>query len=184
MSRELHWQPATVGQRHDLGVASATRAAHGLLAALLRGIGGTLMHHHMRAIDESDPAFGAARQPAQQSLPNTLPSQALIPAIDRAPGTKVIRQVTPRSCISQPVEQSIKHHVQSCWRSAAKLQGTIFLSRSLSGPHHAKRCVFIDFTLLHQPCRFANRQVFKHDAADKIQGLNFTVGCDGGGLGC
>ena len=102
------------------------------------------MHHHMGAIDQSDPAFGADRQTAQQPLPDALPSQSLIPAIDRAPGSEAIRKVTPRSCISQPVEQSIKHHVQSCWRSAAQLQGTIFLSRSLSGPHHAKRCVFID----------------------------------------
>ena len=112
-----------------------------------RGIGGALVHHHMRAIGQSDPAFGAARQSAQQSLPDTLPSQALIPAIDRAPGTEAIRQVTPRSRISQPEEQRIEHHVQSCWRSASQLQGILFLSRFLSGPHHVKRCVFIDFTL-------------------------------------
>jgi hypothetical protein len=100
----------------------------------------------MRAIDQSDPAFGTSRQSTQQPLPDALPSQPLVPAIDGAPGAEAIRQVTPRSCISQPEEQCIEHHVQSCWRSAAQLQGTIFLSRSLSGPHHANRCFFIDST--------------------------------------
>jgi hypothetical protein len=145
--QQLHWQAVTVGQRHDLGIASATRAAHCLLLGSSGGIGGALVHHHMRAIDQSDPAFGADRQSAQQSLPDALPGQSLIPAIDRAPGAEAIGQVSPRPCISQAKEQCIKHHVQFCWRSAAQLQGTIFLSRSLSGPHHVKRCVFIDFTL-------------------------------------
>jgi transposase/putative transposase len=38
---------------------------------------------------------------------------------DRAPGAEALGQISPRTCVAQPVEQGVKHHVQSCWRSTA-----------------------------------------------------------------
>ena len=51
--QEFDRQALAVGQGHDLGVAAATGSAHGLLGRASRRVGGTLMHDHMRAIDQS-----------------------------------------------------------------------------------------------------------------------------------
>ncbi len=142
---EFCGQASRIGECHDLGVSPASRLAHGLCGGSAFGIGCALMHPHMRAIDQSDPAFDLPGQPGKHPPPEPVPSPAPIPSIDRAPGAKALGQVSPRTCVAQQVEQGVKHHVQSCWRTTAYLAGTIFLSRPLSGPHHAKRCVFTDF---------------------------------------
>ena len=116
---ELHGQASCIGERHDLGVAPASRLAHGLCGGSAFGIGCALMNPHMRAIDESDPVFDLPRQPGKHPPPEPLASPAPIPSIDRAPGAEALGQVSPRTCVAQPVEQGVKHHVQSCWRPTA-----------------------------------------------------------------
>jgi hypothetical protein len=109
--QELDRQALRIGQRHDLGVAATSRPAHGLTGRAACRVGRALIHHHMRAIDQSDPAVGLLGQRPQQPFLNPLPCQLLIPAIDRAPRTEAIWQFTPRPRIAQPVKQRMKHHV-------------------------------------------------------------------------
>lgn len=90
---QRNWQTSIIGQCHALGIASATRVAHRLLLRSSGGIGGAWVCHPMRAIGQSNPAFGATRQSAQQSLPDALSSQSLIPATDRTPEVEAFRQV-------------------------------------------------------------------------------------------
>ena len=123
---QIHWQAASVSNGHDLGVSASAGLAHGLCGGAACRICGTLMHHHMGAINQTDFAAGFAGQPGKQLAPNAVTGKAPAPSIDGAPGAEAIWQVTPGSRIAQAIKQGVQNDVQRRWRPAARIQGIIF----------------------------------------------------------